>query len=178
MPRVIDDATWQIIESGVRQRVRTLEAFRGRLRAGSSGRGRRHAPPGHHVLQALPPAGLRHRAAEWRARAHRRHRPHPRRVRHVPGARGQRAGSIRRELRARQSQRDAAAMGRDPRPAPTTAGVALPATAARCVAAGRPGRRERSMRCGAHTGRLQRGVLRARLAWLGRWASSWSRDGT
>jgi uncharacterized circularly permuted ATP-grasp superfamily protein len=27
VPRVIDDATWQIIESGVRQRVRTLEAF-------------------------------------------------------------------------------------------------------------------------------------------------------
>ncbi len=27
VPRVIDDATWQIIETGVRQRVKTLEAF-------------------------------------------------------------------------------------------------------------------------------------------------------
>src|SRR6185369_8956259 len=85
VPRVIDDATWQIIESGVRQRVRTLEAF---------------------LADVYGPA----RAVEWRPRAHRRHRPHPRRVRHLPGARGQRARPIGRELCARQSQRNAAAL--------------------------------------------------------------------
>ena len=151
---------------------------RRRLRAGPSGRRRRHTPPGHHLLQALPPAGLRHRAAERRARAHRRHRPDPRRVRHVPGARGQRASPIRRELRARQPQRDAAAMGRDARPAPTTAGVALPATAARRVAAGRPGRRRpiRASSCSHRASSTAR--TSSTPGWPGRWASSWSRDGT
>ncbi len=82
VPRVIDDATWQIIETGVRQRVKALEALLadvyGPARAVQDGVVPRRR---HHLLEALPSAGVRHRAAERGARTHRRDRSHPRRVR-------------------------------------------------------------------------------------------------
>ena len=70
--------------------------------AGRDPRRRRRPPPARHQLDALPPGGRRHRAAERRAHPRRRHRPGPRRRRHLPGARGQPAHAVGHLLRGRE----------------------------------------------------------------------------
>ena len=112
---------------GVRQRVtRARGVPRRRLRRHCRGgrRRRRAAQRSSPSSKHFHRAGVRHRAAERRARARRRHRPDPRRAGQLPRARGQRARAVRRQLRAREPQRDAPAVGRRARPGAAAAGVA------------------------------------------------------
>ena len=134
--------------------LRHLRAAEGNRRWGHP---RRH----HLLLLALPPRRGGHPERERRAHPGLRHRPHPRRARHVARARGQRAGAERRELRHLESPR----YGADPARA-----VRLDARAPRGrlpePTAARPARlgAERGGRAHGrrpHAGRLQLGLLRA-----------------
>ncbi len=134
---------------------------RRRLRAGEGVR-RRRGPvePGLHQREVSPRGG-RHHAAERRPGARGRHRPDPRRAGQVPGARGQRAGAERRQLRHREPAGDDQDLPRAlRRPAdPPRRGV--PDQAAQRPQSGRPARRGRPVRGRAHPRRAQRRLLRA-----------------
>ena len=92
VPRVITFDEWSRIESGVKQRVRALEAFL------DDAYGHQHCVrdevlPGraHRVVAVLLPPGRRHPQRQRRAHPGVGHRPHPRRARRDAGARRQRA---------------------------------------------------------------------------------------
>ena len=78
---------------------------------------RRHPAPADHLLRALSPPGRRHRAAQRRAHPRRRHRPDPRRERHLPGSRGQPALALGRVLRDGEPAHDGAGLSRTCSPA-------------------------------------------------------------
>ena len=152
---------------------------RGGPRAGTAAPGAqpvppRHLPPGpHHPRrgdsrrtgvrkQALPDRDARRRGSPRRLRLGVRHRPgaHPRRVR---GARGQPPRALGSELHARlpgcDQAQHAAALPAFPGPG---RGAVQPA-AARDAPVARAAAGERSQHRPAHSGRLQLGLLRARL---------------
>ena len=137
---------------------RRLQPPRRRAERGEAG----HHPVGaDHQLGALPPRRPRHPSRERRPRPRLGHRPHPRRGRHVPGARGQRPGAVRRQLRHRQPPGDDQRLPRGLRHAADPSGPRLPAHPALRAASGGPGRRRRPDRRRAHPRRLQQRLLRA-----------------
>ena len=106
VPRVIPADDWDIIDSGVAQRVRALEAFLADVY--SDGRVITDGVIPRQLVTSsspLPPGGLGHRAAERRPGARRRHRPDPYARGRRPGAGGQRPGAQRGLVRDDQPQR-------------------------------------------------------------------------
>ena len=165
VPRVIEQQEWAQVEAGIKQRVDALEAFLADVYGPQSA-----------VRDGVIPAGLIsssshfHRQAagivarERRAHPGVRHRPDPRRARQMAGARGQRPGPVRRQLRHLQPPRDGADAARAVRVDARPPGRRLPATSLLQAlrAPPRPGSRTRRRR--AHAGRLQLRVLRAHAA--------------
>ena len=137
---------------------------RRRLRHGPGLRRRGGAARGRHHLLALPPGRGRGQGAQRRPHPRGRHRPDPRRRRQLPGAGGQRPGAVRGVLRDDQPAGDLGGAVRGVHRAPDPAGRLLPAAAAQRAAGQRPGRRRRPDGRGAHAGRVQRRLLRARAA--------------
>ncbi len=165
VPRVIAQDEWATVEAGVKQRVRALEAFLADVY------GPQHAvrdgviPAGLITLvQPLPPPGRGHRAGERRAHPGLGHRPDPRRARRLAGARGQRAGALRRQLRHLEPPRDGADAARAVRLDAGAPGRRLPEQAAAGAARVRPRRGRRPDRRRAHARRLQLRLLRAHAA--------------
>ena len=131
IPRVIDAVEWDLVSRGVRQRVRALEAFLEDVYG-----------PGQAFDDGVVPWSLvftsekfrrevgRHQPAQRGPGARGRHRPDPGRAGQVPGARGQRAGAERRQLRHREPAGDDA--GRSPPSSPTSGSTTSRSTRAGC----------------------------------------------
>ena len=95
VPRIVDAAEWQVIETGVAQRIRALEMFLDDIYgAGEILRDQVDPPQADHQLGALPPRGARGPAPQRCADPRRRCRPRTRRRGHVPGAGGQPAQPV------------------------------------------------------------------------------------
>ena len=150
IPRVIDAVEWDLVSP---RRPAAGQGPRGvpgrRLRAGPGVRRRRGPVAAGLHQREVPPRGRRHHPAERRPGARGRHRPDPRRERQVPGARGQRAGAVRRELRDREPAGHDQDVPRPVRRAAHPPGRRVPVAAARRAAGRRPARRRptRSSSC-------------------------------
>ena len=78
VPRVIASPEWEIIEAGVAQRVRALEAFLADIYADARVITDGVIPePADYLLHPFPSSGLGHQACQWRAHSRRRYRPDP-----------------------------------------------------------------------------------------------------
>ena len=142
VPRVISAHEWQIIESGVVQRVTALEAFLADIYS-REGEIPRAVHDGVIPWRLIASSQHFHRAgwasADQRgARPRRRDRPDPRRGRHLAGARGQRAGAERRQLRHLQPPGDGQRLARGVRDDAGPPGGRLPAACCSTRCAPRP----------------------------------------
>ena len=172
VPRVIAAHEWQVIESGVVQRVTALESFLDDIYS-REGEIPRAVHEGVIPWRLIATSKHYHRAVDGDpahqrgAGARRRHRPDPRRGGHLPGARGQRAGAVRRQLRHRQPPRDGQRLPRGLRHDADPPGARLPADAARRPARLGPRRRQRPDRRRADPGRLQLAPTSSTPCWPG-----------
>ena len=164
VPRIIPAGEWQLLDAGLRQRVRALNLFLDDIY---------HA---QRILDAgVVPRELVIYNDQYRPqmrgvgvpgghlRPHRRHRRGARRRRRVLRAGGQPARALGRVVHAREPQDDDAAVPGAVRAPVDRAGRALPGHAAREPALGRAGRGRGSDRGAADPGFVQLGLLRARL---------------
>ena len=156
-----------IVEAGIKQRVRALEAFLADV-YGAQQRGARRRHPGaaHQLVEPLPPRGGRHRQPANGVRIQvSRHRPHPRRAR-APGGCSKTTCGCRRGVSYVISNRRVMAqtlpelfVSMRVRPVGD-----YPQQAAAGAARLRPRRRRRPERRRAHPRRLQLRLLRAHAA--------------
>ncbi len=137
---------------------------RGCLRQGAHSQGSRGAARPGGRLAGLPAQAAGRDAAPWRVRARRGDRPDPRRGRQLLRAGRQRAGPLRRFLRAGKPDGDEEGAAPRVRAQPGAARGGLPTAPAACLERGGSRRGARAADRGAHAGSVQLGLLRARLS--------------